>query len=247
MCDKDQLVSYVYDELHGAERKAFQHHLASCLSCREEVQALGATRTHLAAWTVPDGTPGVGFQELTAARRAPRLRIAAWPLAAAAAVVLAIGSMLARVEVSVADGGVTIRAGAARAASDAAAPAGDDATRQALAALSDRVRELDAALAAQAARGATPASAAPAAQPPETARIDESALLRRVQQLINESEGRQRQQFAVRLMQVVRELQAEHAMDLVRLEQNFNQHQALSNDDILEMKQYLRLVNQQQR
>jgi hypothetical protein len=249
MCDKELLVSYIYDELHGAERKAFQHHLASCLSCREEVQALRATRGHLGSWTPPEQALGFTLPAPERGRTAARLRAVAWPLAAAAALLLAVGSVLANVDISVSNGGMTIRAGAARDASAAAAPSVNEETRQALAGVQQRVRELEALLAAQAAADTAPVAVSPAAHTAEGSRVDEAALLRRVQKLIEESEGRQQQRFAVRLMQIVRELQAEHTMDLVRIEQSFNQHQAVSSDEIFrqreEMKQLYRLANQQ--
>jgi hypothetical protein len=238
MCDKELLVSYIYDELHGAERKAFQHHLASCLSCREEVQALRATRGHLGSWTPPEQALGFTLPAPERGRTAARLRAVAWPLAAAAALLLAVGSVLANVDISVSNGGMTIRAGAARDASAAAAPS-----------VTEETRELEALLAAQAAADTAPVAVSPAAHTAEGSRLDEAALLRRVQKLIEESEGRQQQRFAVRLMQIVRELQAEHTMDLVRIEQSFNQHQAVSSDEIFrqreEMKQLYRLANQQ--
>lgn len=244
MCDKELLVAYVYDELQGAERKAFQHHLVSCLECREEVQGLRATRGYLASWTAPETTLDLTMPG-TASRAARGFRIApGWALAAAATLLLALGSALANVEIRTGDGAVTIRAGRASAA--APVPAADADTREALAAVQQRVRDLEAALAAQPAREAAPVSVSPAAGSADAR--DEAELLRLVRQLISESEGRQQQQLATRLVQVMREMQAEHTMDLARIEQTINQHQAVSSDEIFrqreEMKQFYRLVNQ---
>lgn len=249
MCDKELLVSYVYDELQGAERKAFQHHLVSCLECREEVQGLRATRGHLASWTAPERALDLTMPGTPAARAARRFTIApGWALAAAAALVLAVGSALANVELSTGDGGVTLRVGRATVAAPALAPAGDAETRQALAAVQQRVRDLEAALAAQVARDGAPASVSPAVHSTDVAPLDEAELLRRVRQLISESEGRQQQQLATRLVQVMREMQAEHTMDLARIERTISQHQAVSSDEIFsqreEMKQLYRLVSQ---
>jgi len=246
MCDKELLVSYVYDELEGGERKAFQHHLASCLACREEVQGLRATRGHLVAWSPPDAALDLRISGAAPSRARRVWMSAGWGLPAAAALVLAAAATMAPVEITTAHGGVTIRTAGARMVQPA-----DDGTREALAVLQQRLRDLEGALAS--ARAAEPEAAPPAALAPASgasgaAAIREAELLRRVRQLIDESENRQHQQFAGRLVQVVRQMQAEHSLDLIRLEQALNQHQGAWSDELFrqreEMKQFYRLVNQ---
>ena len=49
MCNKEQLVGYLYDELDAAERTTFEGHLATCAACRAEVGGLrrtGSTSPH---------------------------------------------------------------------------------------------------------------------------------------------------------------------------------------------------------
>jgi hypothetical protein len=250
MCDKELLVSYVYDELPGAERKAFQHHLASCRDCQAEVQGLRATRTYLAAWTPPDHR--VGFQLTGDARVAApaRFRLSpAWGLAAAAVLVLAAAAAVANVDVTVGADGLRVRTGW-RQPADTAAPiaSADGASREALTTLELRVQELESALAAQPAATPTSLSATPASA---VARMSDAELLRRVRQWIAESEQRQDQQLAARLVQGMRELQAAHAVDLARLEQTINRNQGAFSDEIVRqrevMNQFYRLVNSQQR
>lgn len=251
MCDKESLVAYLYDELQGPERKAFQHHLASCRECQGEVQGLRATRAHLESWAPPE--PALGFQVPAGGggRAAPRLRISpAWGLAAAAALVLAVASAIANVEVRVVDGAVTIRTGWTREPSPSAGVA---ASREDLAAIQQRVRELEAALAVQ--QAAVPLTTTPASLTNESStganNLSDAELLRRVRQWIKESEQRQDQQFATRFVRGMREMQAAHSMDLVRLEQAINQHEGAWSDEVFrqreELKQVFRLVNAQQR
>jgi putative zinc finger protein len=252
MCDKELLVSYLYDELQGPERKAFQHHLVSCRDCQQEVQGLRATRSHLESWPVPE--PALGLQ-LPAAEAVARSRFRmspAWGLAAAAVLVLAIASAVANLEITAGAEGLTIRTGWSRAGSvPPAAAAVDAASRQDVVAIQQRVRELEAALAAQAQTpAATPVSLASGSGAPAADLLRNPELVRRVRQWISESEQRQQQMLAARLVQAMREVQAEHSTDLVRLEQAINRSQGLWNDEVFrqreEMKQFYRIVNSQQ-
>ena len=68
MCDKELLVGHLYDELQGADRQAFEQHLAVCADCRDELQALRGTRTQLQSWAPAE--PDLGFQIVRAPRPA---------------------------------------------------------------------------------------------------------------------------------------------------------------------------------
>ena len=50
MCDKELLVGYLYDELEGPERQAFEAHVGSCPSCSSENEALRGTHTQFSSW-----------------------------------------------------------------------------------------------------------------------------------------------------------------------------------------------------
>jgi hypothetical protein len=253
MCDKELLVSYLYDELQGPERKAFQHHLVSCRECQQEVQALRATRSHLESWSVPAPTLGLRLPGAAAALPSRWFRVSpAWGLAAAAVLVLAVASAVANVEITTGAGGLTVRTGWGR---EAPASAGvvEAASRQEVAALQARLLELEAALAARETPSAvaTPVSLPSNGGAAAADLLNNPELARRVRQWISESEQRQQQVLAARLVQAMREVQAEHSTDLVRLEQAINRSQGLWNDEIFrqreEMKQIYRVVNAQQR
>ena len=44
MCEKELLVSYLYDDLAGPDRARFERHVRECLDCRDELNALRGVR-----------------------------------------------------------------------------------------------------------------------------------------------------------------------------------------------------------
>ncbi len=244
MCNKELLVTYLYDELQGPERQAFEEHLHACPSCRGEVEALRGARVHLASWTPQE--PDLRFQIVRNTSAPARLRWSpVWGLAAAAVLVLAAASAIANVEVTTTGGGITVRTGWSRAV-PAAVPAADSESREEIAAMQQRLRELETALASPAAPPTVPVSTGPG---DAIARDGDAATLRRVRQMIAESDARQEQEFATRLVGLMRELQVSHTSDLVRLQQMFNQNQGAINDEVFrqrqEMNNIYRLVGSQ--
>jgi anti-sigma factor RsiW len=133
MCNKDDLVSYLYDDLPGPARAVFEQHLRACADCRDELTAMRAVRADLLTWSPPE--PDFAFRIIKEPRAAyamndPRTAQAANVLrpavpswrawftpaagfAAAAVLVLAAGVGLARVEVRKDADGWTLRTGAA--------------------------------------------------------------------------------------------------------------------------------------
>src|SRR3954452_10627288 len=113
MCDsKDLLVSFLYDELDGAQKQAFRTHMLSCAECRDELAELRGARRHLNLWAPPE--PDLGFQIVrTAPIPAPVIRRLnpVWGLAAAAVLVLAAGAAVANVEVQYGAEGLVLRTG----------------------------------------------------------------------------------------------------------------------------------------
>jgi hypothetical protein len=92
MCDeREGLIDYLYDEADPAARREFERHLETCASCRDEVRGFGAVRTDLLAWEVPESDSV--WKPFAPPRPAPWWReVPAWAMAAAAAVIFAIGA-----------------------------------------------------------------------------------------------------------------------------------------------------------
>src|SRR4051794_24499843 len=127
MCNKEQLVGYLYGELDAAERNEFDAHLTTCAECHAEVVDLRGTRQHLTTWAPPQ--PEFNFHIVRGAAPAvpPRRRFAfvpQWAMAAAASLlVLAGAAALAHVELQYGPGGFVVRTGWASAAVQPQAPA----------------------------------------------------------------------------------------------------------------------------
>lgn len=245
MCDKELLVGYLYDELPPADRSKFEAHLFGCAECRDEVAGLRATRAHLASWAPP--TPEVGFQIIrTGVAPAPsrRFRMApAWGLAAAAALVLAVASAIANLEVQIGREGLVVRTGwAAHAApvatSTQANPAvtptaagADDAVRVELRRMADRLGELEAAAKA---REAAPQVVAAARGPRLT-----DAELRQVRDIVAQSEARYERELALRMMQLVKDQDLQRRTDLVRIQQGLGRLEAYTGAEVAQQREML--------
>ena len=118
MCNTEQLVSYVYQELSESERVEFESHLSECAGCRQELAELRGSRQLLASWTPPQ--PEFNFHIVRGAAApsmaaAPRRRFAfvpQWALSAAAALLLFAGAAaLANLEVRYGQDGLVVRTG----------------------------------------------------------------------------------------------------------------------------------------
>ena len=247
MCDKELLVSYLYDELEGPERQAFEAHVGSCPSCSSEIESLRGTRVRLSSWTPIE--PDLDFQIVRRRESRPSLRWTssrgAWGLAAAAVLVLAAAAGVANVEVRSGSDGLVFRTGWSRGTdSNVAGTQAVNAPREEMAAMERRLAELENALAAR-----PPAIVNASAGRSDTTRAVEDALLQRMRQMLAESETRTQREFAQRLIAGMREVQASHTNDLISLQQTFNQNQGAINDEVFrqreEMKNLYRVVGTQ--
>jgi anti-sigma factor RsiW len=252
MCDsKELLVGYVYDELSVEERQALQAHLAACGACRLELEGLRATRTHLALWSPP--VPDLGFRVIQGGSApAPalprRMRLGpAFAFAAAAVIVLAVAAAIANIEVRYGNEGVTVRTGWARtetAAANAPAAASNAVTASAagltspgadFAELDNRLRGLEAALAAQPADSGTHLVGSP------PTRLSDAEMLRRVRQIVSEAESRQEKAVTQRLLALIGDFDRMRRADLAAMQQGLGQYQGLTNANIAQTQD---LVNQ---
>jgi Putative zinc-finger len=228
MCDSNELlVSFLYDELDSTEKASFRAHLASCADCRAELAGLRSTQSHLTAWAPPE--PDLGFRIIRSAPQpapmpAPRFRMSPlWGLAAAAVLVLAAGAALANVEVQY--GGVVLRTGwnhtapasAVNAPADQGAIAQVDWKQQAQT-LDQRLRQLEASVSAQSAAVRSNAT--------------DAEVLRRVSDMLDQSESRQQRVMATRVAQLTRDIDARRKVDLALIDQGLMRVQSTSGAEI---------------
>ncbi len=249
MCEKDVLIAYLYDDVLGADRATFEAHLRECAECQAELRALGAVRADLATWAPPEADLGFlvvrGPSQTGHVLRTPVPSWRAWytpaaGLAAAAVLVLAAASAIARVEVHRGPDGVTVRTGWS-AFAPAGSPGSVDGTRpvpagasggsfgESRASGSRDVRlaaasPVDAAFVAELERrlSALEASSRDAGVRNAStlnARAADAEIVRRVRELLAQSESRQKGELAFRIAQVMRDVDAQRVADLSRIQQ----------------------------
>ena len=243
MCNKDDLVSYLYEELDGASRAAFERHLRTCGACRDELDAMRSVRADLVTWTPP--MPEFAFRLVAEPRQAEgkllRPGVASWRawftpaagFAAAAVLVLAAAAGLAHIEVHTGADGLTVRTGwsASPSSPGEASPASDgghardvnlalplDAN---LASLERRIAALETAAHDSGTRNASALSA----------RANNEELLKVVRDLLAQSETRQKGELALRIAQVIRDVDAQRVADLNRVQQGIGRIDATVADE----------------
>jgi hypothetical protein len=233
MCNKDDLVSYLYDDLSAPARAAFEQHLGGCGECRDELTALRGVRADLLTWSPrePDFAfrivkePRAAHAEHVARAQARVLRpgVPSWRawlgpaagLAAAAVLVLAAAAGLARVEVHSGPDGWTLRTGAPSAADTVVAGFGRfrphdvnlSAGEDVMSALERRISALEAASSRETSNVRYASSV-------QSARASNDEILKVVRELLAQSETRQKGELMVRIQQVVRDMDMKRAADL---------------------------------
>jgi len=242
------LIAYLYDDIDAGDRAAFDAHLAACARCRTELSALGGVRRQLARWN-PPARP-ISAEPFSSAQSHSWWRaIPAWAQVAAALLFLGVSAGVANLNVKYDASGLTVRTGWMNVDSaqlKPGAPDGDQArlkpgtsatvaSQSDLTALEQRLRdEL---------RAAPAANAAPR---PSTADAD---TLRRVRALIDESERRQQRELALRVAQVLTDVQAQRQADLRKIDTTLSGVQRDLGIQVLQQRErmnYLMRVNQRQ-
>jgi hypothetical protein len=234
--DKATLIAYIYGELDADARERVDAHLATCAPCADEVWALGDVRAELGLWIPPDAE--LGFAIVKKSEQATVLRpaqwwttVPRWAQAAAAVLVLAAGAAVANLQVRSGPEGFSVTTGWMMRSQTLSEPFDGEAiegrVEQALTSLEQELRSEIRAARTQPGPTAARASAATA----------DEATIRRVQQMLAESEQRQERELALRLTQFSRDLDMQRRADLVRIrsgfgefgEQMFRQQQMINN------------------
>jgi hypothetical protein len=271
----ETLIAYLYDDIDPQARAAFDGHLATCALCRDELTSLQGVRQQLARWAPPSPSVVVNSQQSTADRRRATTdtpgeshlstvdrerptsnrwwrEIPAWAQVAAALLFLGVSARIANLDVRYDQNGLTVRTGwstpvpasAAGAATRAGATGVTShlASREDLAALE---RQLRAEL-----RGAqTAARIAVAADAPARSASggSDADVLRRVRALLDETEKRQQRELALRIGEVLRDVNAQRQADLVRIDRTLGVVENNLGVEVLKQRQslnYLMRVNQ---
>ncbi len=236
--DKDSLIAYLYDEIESPMREQIEAHLRTCSACSEEVGALAVVRIGLSAWTPPDTELGITIARKT--DPAPRAnwweQMPVWAQVAAASLVFAAGVSVANVQVRSNADGLVITTGwmapTSPTTASPAAAANDERWKPALTALESQLR-----------------SEIQAARPQATQTVslgarasDSDATLRQVQTLLDASEQRQRQELALRVTQLTRDLDVQRRADLVRISQGFGQFEGRTGEMMARQRQMMNYI-----
>lgn len=213
--DNAALVGYLYGEGEPGERVAIEAHLKHCPVCAAEIEALGSTRTLLAAWTPPEAD--LGFRIVSEARSNVlrprqwwRQPMPAWAQAAAAVLIFATGMSLGVVSRNTEQTQPEAVAQAPAPTNAVAAVSPAAVSQSDLAALEERLRAEMSELRTVSA----PAASAPASG---------AQLLAQVRTLIDESEQRQRRELALRTADVMRDVDAQRQFDFARVQRALGQ------------------------
>lgn len=92
MCEqREQVLDYLYDEASPASRRDVERHLEGCDECRDEIRAFRNVREDLLAWGVPN-PPSVWTPFAPAPAVPWHKQVPAWAMAAAASLMLVVGS-----------------------------------------------------------------------------------------------------------------------------------------------------------
>jgi hypothetical protein len=251
--DRDEtIVAFLYDDLDAGRRRDFEAHVLTCAVCREEVAGLRSVRTQLARWEPPSD---VSRQASVASpsRQSWWRTMPAWAQVAAALLFVGVSAGVANLDVRYDQSGLTVRTGWSRArpgesplpSRDARSGGGSSPVNQApwradLAALEQQLKtEFH----------ATQVAASSIAQPLRAASTADAETIRRVRALLEESEKRQQRELALRVAEVLRDVNAQRQADLIKIDRNLDGMQNKLGVEVLQQRQslnYFMRVNQRQ-
>ena len=245
----ETIVAYLYGELETDDRAAFDRHLLACAPCRAELADLRGVRSELARWASPEPAADMPFN-VDIPRRPVGIgktvsSMPVWAQALAATLILGVAAGAANLEVSyTAASGLSIRTGW-RHPAEAKPP-------QSTAVSSANVQDFtssppwskDLAALERNLRGAIDARPAAVAMPVSMTNGDE-ATVRRVRQMVQDSERRQESELALRVAEAVRELQVQRQADLVKIDRTLGLMQNRTGYEVMRTQRQVNTLAQQ--
>jgi len=217
----EAIVALLYDETDGnpAERARFEAHVQTCASCRAEVAALRGVRTQLARWSPPEPINlqvGIGNSQSAWWRQIP-----AWAQVAAAMLFLGVSAGIANLDVRYDQNGLSVKtgwsgrsggsskSGASGRSEEAQAGPANAPWKADLTALESQLQKEIRAASASGLQVRTVSAGSPASDADAT---------RRVRALLEESEKRQQRELALRIAELLRDVNAQRQADLVKID-----------------------------
>jgi len=223
--DRDgAIVAFLYDDPdgRGAERARFQLHLPACARCQADIAALRSVRTQLARWSPPEPSfapansqpnPQSNLQSAFGNQQWWS-RVPVWAQAAAALLLLGVSAGLANLDVHYDQRGLSVRTGwlkPAAAPPDLAQTTGAPWKTDLTALESQLKNEI------RAARASTTAATTPPTRP-VTVSASDADVIRRARALVEESEKRQQRELALRIAELLRDVNMQRQADMVKID-----------------------------
>jgi hypothetical protein len=242
----ETVVAYIYGEMEADERSAFDRHLMACAPCRAELADLRGVRSELARWASPEPSAEIPFtvpiprQTLGIDVGRSVRSIPVWAQAIAAMLILGVAAGVANLDVSYSSSsGLSIRTGwrhpaDVNASKAVSSPA--QAVQTSVAPWTTDLAALERDL-----RGAIEARPAAAT----TSSTADEAVLRRVRQLVQDSERRQESELALRVGEAVRELQMQRQADLVKIDRTLGLMQNRTGMEVMRTQRQMNTLAQQ--
>ena len=244
--DREQaLVAYLYDDREAEDRAAFDAHLPACARCQSDLAGLRGVRAQLTSWEPPrfqSHAPSRAESIESAIPNPPSSisisrRVPLWAQAAAAVLCVGIGAGLANLRVQYSAGVLTVRTGW-RDAGAAAGPAAAAASPVASAAAAPGVSPADLAAVERRLLQEIHAAESRPVSAPAAARPD-ADLMKRVQALVEASEKQQQRELALRVADVLRDVDAQRRSDLTTINRNLGLIQNNTGIEVMRQRELL--------
>jgi hypothetical protein len=242
--DRDgAIVAFLYDDPDGsgAERARFESHLPACARCQADIAALRGVRTQLARWSPPEPSFISGNSQSNLPSNVQSAfsdqqwwrRVPAWAQTAAALLFLGVSAGVANLDVHYDQRGFSVRTGWSKPA--AAAPGPSPATA---APWKTDLTALESQLKNEIRAAQTSATAAPPARA-ITVSASDADVTRRVRALVEESEKRQQRELALRIAELLRDVNAQRQADLVKIDRTLGVVQNNVGIEVMKNRQQL--------
>ncbi|MGE3512716.1 MAG: anti-sigma factor [Vicinamibacterales bacterium] len=234
------LIDFLYGESDPGLRTAFEQHLAECPACRADALAFRTVRRALAGWAPPEPIRALDHAALGGPRlaappselhdRSRRNGMPVWARVAAAVLCVGVGLGAANVRVTSSPTGLEVRTGWMTPPTPVTARTDEGDWRTEVADLRNALTTLQ----------NTQAMLASRPQPVDAGEpVDEDELLRQVKALIARSERRQQSELALRIGDVVTDLQAQRRADLARIDRTIGVVQSNTGLEVLRQREML--------
>ena len=222
--DSGALVAYLYEECEPEMRKEIAGHLTQCESCSSEIDDLGWTRQRLEVWTPPMSTLGFQLPVPAQESRLPwwRAPLPAWAQAVAALLIFGVGLSVGLTRGPAASPQVA-------ATQPAVVTSADTALRAELSQLEQRLKSEMAAI-------RTTAST-PVRQTAARSDAPSDDILKRVEELVAQSEERQRREFTLRNVELARDFEAQRRIDMASVRETVGQFQGVTGTEIRQQRE----------